>query len=211
MTTPQTNHESEAADLVTLMEGARDFKPRPEAFVNWPKDRPPGGRLTQTNDGVVRQPQQNAHTKTTKRNRRQFLIKVAGLGDLIDELYEEPLSEPVLQWLAEQLNKDQTNLMINPPSVGSRGPKESPLDVQLWAGFTARDSAYFDAQGLDGPGVYAEVEVMPAWVELVSAMINSPAGIDLTAFHKNSVVSLDVVVQSRGTGKVVAQIEAETT
>lgn len=196
---------------VTLMEGERDLKPRPEARVNWPDGKPPGGQLS----GAVGDPPSANHTErrvsTENKYRRRFFVKVAGLGDSIEELDEEPLSEPVLRWLATQLNNDRTCLMVNAPGVGSRGPKESQLDVQLWAGFTSQGSAHFDPQGQDGPGVYAEVEVIPPWIERVGAMIDSPGGIDLTAFYKNSVVSLDLVVRSRGTGKVISQIETKST
>lgn len=206
MSTPQTGRTEEGPPNVILIEGERDFKPRPEALVNWPKFKPPGGRLTET----YREPQAKSRAGTENKYRRRFFIKVVGLGDLIEELDEDPLSQPVLQWLAEQLNNDETRLMINSPGVGSRGPKEAPLDVQMCAGYAARGSAHFDPQGPDGPGVYTEVEVVPPWIELIGAMIDSPGGVDLTAFYKNSIVSLDVVVRSRGTGKFIAEVEPKT-
>ena len=129
------------------------------------------------------------------------------MGDLIADLDEEPLSEPVLRWLADELNKEQTLLLVNPPSVGSRGPKEAPIAIEWCAGFIAQGSAKFNIEGPDGAGVYAEVETLPQWTSLVGSIIESPFGIDITAFYQNSVVSLDVVVRSRGTGKVIAAIQ----
>ncbi len=206
MATENSNEELVGRVSVLLMEGERDLKPRPEALVNWPEGKPPGGLLSSADLESSSVDQTEPQVSTVNKYRRRFFIKVAGLGDSIAELDEEPLSEPVLQWLATQLNNERTRLMVNPPGAGTRGPKEAPLDFNLWAGFTAQGSAHFDPQGPDGPGVYAEVEVIPPWIDRVGAMIDSPGGIDLTAFYRNSVISLDLVVRSRGTGKVMAQI-----
>ena len=154
------------------------------------------------------QPQPGQQGTNESPYRKRFLIKVAGAGDQPGELDEEPLTERVLRWLAAELNRDETPLMINSPGTGNRGPKKAALSVTELAGFVAKDSAKFYDQGPDGAGLYAEVEVMPDWIALVSAMVDSPSGIDFTTYPPNSIKSIDVVVRSRGTGKVIAQLKA---
>lgn len=192
---------------VILLEGARDRKPGPEAHVDWPNGLPPGGPLPPKDDSSP-QPQPDRRDVNRNPYRKRFLIKIAGAGDQSGELDEEPLTENVLMWLAAELNRDETPLMINQPGTGNRGPKKAALSVTELAGFVAKDSARFYDQGPDGAGLYAEVEVMPDWVALVGAMVNSPAGIDFTAYPPNSVKSVDLVVRPRGTGKVIVELKA---
>ena len=191
---------------VVLIEGERDRKPRPEAYVNWPEGIPPGGPIPRDGENPTDRPQSRQHTDIVNPYRKRFLIKIAGAGDQPGELDEEPLTETVLSWLASELNREQTPLMINAPCIGSRGPKKAPLSITEYAGYVAKNTARFDASGQDGAGLYAVVEVMPDWIALIGAMVNSPAGIDFTAYPPNSIKSLDVVVRPRGTGKVVAQL-----
>ncbi len=194
-------------ERVILLEGARDRKPGPEAHVDWPDGLPPGGPLPRENDSPP-QPQPDRQDISANPYRKRFLIKVAGTGDQLGELDEEPLTEKVLAWLAAELNRDETPLMINSPGAGNRGPKKAELSITELAGFVVKDSAKFYDQGPDGAGLYAEVEVMPGWITLVGAMVNSPAGIDFTAYPPNSIKSVDLVVRPRGTGKVIVELKA---
>lgn len=77
-------------------------------------------------------------------------------------------------------------LMINAPGIGRRGPKKAPLSITEYAGYIAKDTARFDALGPDGAGLYAVVEAMPDWIVLIGAMVNSPAGIDFSAYPPTS-------------------------
>lgn len=193
----------------TLLEGARDRRPGPESYVAWPQGRPPGGALPKNGGGPALGVQPNAPAQTAQNvNRRtRFLIKVAGVDDRVGELGEEPLTESVLTWLAAELNRDGTPLMIDGPEVGSRGPKSAPLSIMGWAGDIAKDTAQFDANGPDGAGLYAEAEIRSHWVALVDDIIGSRAGIDFTACSgPDSIVSVDIVARPRGTGKVIAQL-----
>ena len=212
MATPPTNQIPEEPGTVILMEGERDRKPRPEALVNWPEARPPGGRLPGSGgETVTSSSERGQPLREDTPHKQRFLIKVAGRGDLLEDLDEEPLSVATLRWLVDELNREQVPLMLNRPGVGSRGPdKESPLDITMCAGFTARESAKFEEQGPDGAGVYAEVEALPHWASLVGSIIGTPGGIDITAHYRNSVVSIDVVVRPRGTGKVIAAVETKS-
>ena len=212
MTTPPTNQIPEEPGTVILMEGERDRKPRPEALVNWPEARPPGGRLPESEgETVASSPERGQSPRKDTPQKQRFLIKVAGSGDLVEDLDEEPLAEGTLRWLADELNRERVPLMLNRPGVGSRGPdKKSSLDITMCAGFTARESAKFEEQGPDGAGVYAEVEALPHWASLIDSIIGTPGGIDITAHYRNSVISIDVVVRPRGTGKVIAAVETKS-
>ena len=212
MTTPPTNQIPEGPGTVILIEGERDRKPRPEALVNWPEARPPGGPLPESEgETAAGSPERGQPPREDTPHRQRFLIKVAGSGDLVEDLDEEPLAEGTLRWLADELNREQVPLMLNPPGVGSRGPdKKSSLDISMCAGFTARESAKFEEQGPDGAGVYAEVEALPHWASLIDSIIGTPGGIDITAQYRNSVISIDVVVRPRGTGKVIAAVETKS-
>lgn len=194
------------AARVTLLEGARDRKPRPESYIDWPDGRPPGGPLPKGADGLTRDAQPNPPAQAVNKYRKRFLIKVAGVNDRVDELGEEPLTESVLTWLAAELNRDETPLMLDRPGTGKRGPKDAPLSIKGWAGFIAKNTAHFDANGCDGAGLYAEAEIMSRWVDLLAGIIGSPGGIDFTADSdqdQDFIVSVDIVVRPRGTGKVV--------
>ena len=212
MTTPSPSQASEEPDTVLLMEGERDRRPRPAALVNWPEARPPGGRLPESaGETLSGSPERGQAPRVITPHRQRFLIKVAGSGDLIEDLDEEPLTEATLRWLVDELNREQTPLMVNRPGVGSRGhEKESPLDITICAGFTVQGSAKFEEQGPDGTGVYAEVETLPHWTSLIGSIIDTPAGIEITAHYRRSVVSIDIVVRSRGTGKVISEIETKS-
>lgn len=202
--TPDVGTDTER---VILLEGARDRKPGPEARVKWPKGNPPGGPLPRDRKLLNTGTKISEHGTGTNPHRKCFLIKVVGEGDRLGELDEEPFTEAVLIWLAAELNRERTPLIINPPGVGNRGTKEAMLSVMELAGFVAQDSARFDGEGPDGAGLYAEVEVMPDWIELIGAMVDSPGGIDFTAYPRNSIKSLDVVVRPRGTGKVIMELK----
>ena len=212
MTTPSTSQAPEEPDTVLLMEGERDRRPRPAALVNWPEARPPGGRLPESDgENLVSSPEADNTSRTVAPHRQRFLIKVAGTGDIVHDLNEEPLTEATLGWLVDELNREPTPLMLNRPGVGSRGPeKESPLDITICAGFVAQRSAKFEEQGPDGAGVYAEVETLPHWASLIGSIIDTPGGIDITAVYPQWVVSIDVVVRPRGTGKVISAVETKS-
>lgn len=194
-------------ERVILLEGARDRRPGPEAHVDWSKGNPPGGPLPRDRNLANTGVKVNKQSAGTNPYRKCFLIKVVGEGDRLGELDEEPFTEAVLTWLAGELNRERTPLVINAPGVGNRGPKCAMLSVMELAGFVAKDGAKFDGEGPDGAGLYAEVEIMPGWIELISAMVDSPGGIDFTAHPPNAIKSLDVVVRPRGTGKVIMELK----
>lgn len=193
------------AARVTLLEGARDRKPRPESYIDWPDGRPPGGPLPKGADGLTHDAQPNPPAQAVNKYRKRFLIKVAGVNDRVDELGEEPLTESVLTWLAAELNRDETPLMLDRPGTGKRGlKKDASLSVMGWVGDIAKDTAHFDANGCDGAGLYAEAEIMSRWVDLLAGIIGSRGGVDFTASsNPSSIVSVDIVVRPRGTGKVI--------
>ena len=209
MQSQRTSDEGTNTERVILLEGARDRKPGPEARVDWPRGNPPGGPLPRNRDLANTGVKVNEHGAGTNPYRKCFLIKVVGEGDRLGELDEEPFTEAVLTWLAVELNRERTPLVINSPGAGNRGPKDAMLSVMELAGFVAKGSAKCDGEGPDGAGLYAEVEIMPGWIELIGAMVDSPCGIDFTAHPSNAIKSLDVVVRPRGTGKVIMELNKQ--
>ena len=189
-----------------LLEGEKDRRPRPEALVDWPKDRPPGGTSDQDQPTQYRSLPERQEQDHENNLRQKFLIKVAGLEDILNEIEEEPLGEHQLSWLSDQLNAGKTPLVINRPHVGSRKSKETELPIELAAGFITKGTAAINHQGPDGPGLYAEAQILPDWIATIQGIIKSPFGIDITAYYGESLISLDVVVQPKGTGKVIRKL-----
>ena len=76
MTTPPANQIPEEPGTVILMEGERDRKPRPEALVNWPEARPPGGHLPESDEETVASaPERGQSPERTLRKSNVFLSK----------------------------------------------------------------------------------------------------------------------------------------
>ena len=99
---------------VILIEGERDLKPRPEAYVKWTDGFPPGGPMPPGGGKPSEHLQWTERAGDNEHGRRRFLVKVAGVGEQPGELDEEPLTVAILTWLAEALNREQTRLMTNP-------------------------------------------------------------------------------------------------
>lgn len=194
---------------VTLIEGERDRKPRPEAFVQWPRGRPPGGRVSERNaEGDDHQPQANQFNPRNPLN-TIFLAKLVGVGETVKDFSESPLSEDQLARLAGMMNEETAPpifLVKNRPGHGMRLPKEYTLPVEACPGFMPKGTASFDPDHPSGPGLYCELEVLFNHESLVGSLIGTPFGVDMTAEYGGPILSIDLTTRPRGSGRILAQL-----
>lgn len=194
---------------VTLIEGERDRKPRPEAFVQWPQGRPPGGRLSERNaEGDDHQPQANQSNPRNPLN-TIFLAKLVGVGETVTDFSEAPLSEEQLARLASMMNDETTwqiPLVRNRPGHGMRPTNKEWPPIEACSGFMAKGTARFDPDHPSGPGLYCELEVLFNHDILVGSLIGTPFGVDMTAEYGGPILSIDLTTHPRGSGGILAQL-----
>ena len=141
---------------------------------------------------------------TNQRNRR-YIVKLMGVHDPqpeLQQLWDNKFLEDIF---------DDTPIFHNRPMTGRRG-KCQEMDIDLVAGFIAPGTTRQSQDGLDGPGIYAVAVVLSQEVRLIRSLIGAPFGLDITidqGANKTpypAIVSVDIVVDPRGTGKVIKEM-----
>ena len=131
----------------------------------------------------------------------RFEVKLLGHGDPQPELQvlkESPFLEDIFC---------NTPIIRNRPCEGQRGPRHE-LDFDRVVGFIVPGTAHYRDDGLHGLGIYATAEVLRPETMKFCSLMQTPFGLDITAAQNDTpphitVVSIDVVVNPRGTGKIV--------
>ena len=103
-----------------------------------------------------------------------------------------------------------------PMFVDHHKQKSSDPGILYWAGDI--QSAHYDANGVDGPGIYGTSSVFPRWKDVVEEMIDSKGGVSIKARGRSdenglirnisAVQSVDYVVRAGRGGRVVELFES---
>lgn len=145
--------------------------------------------------------QENSSGPAMNRYNTRFEVKLLGHGDPQPEL--QVLKEsPFLQNIFHN-----TPIFRNRPCEGQRGPRHE-FDVDRVVGFIVPGTAHYRDDGLHGLGIYATAEVLRPETMKFRSLMQTPFGLDITAAENDTpphitVISIDVVVNPRGTGKIV--------
>lgn len=139
------------------------------------------------------------------RNSRYF-VKLVGDDDPqpeVQHLKNSPFLEDIF---------NNTPIFYNRPMTGRRGPC-CKLDVDLLAGFVVPGTTRQMHEGPDGPGVYAIAEILHYEEARFQSLLGTPFGLDITEDPDaikspyQAVISVDVVVDPRGSGKVIGNAD----
>lgn len=103
-----------------------------------------------------------------------------------------------------------------PMFVDHHKQKSSDPGILYWAGDI--QSAHYDPNGVDGPGIYGTSSVFPRWKDVVEEMIDSKGGVSIKARGRSdenglirnisAVQSVDYVVRAGRGGRVVELFES---
>ena len=133
-----------------------------------------------------------------------FLVRLIGSQD----------PQPELQVLKESnfLENifDGKPIYRNRPNVGCRGPSDEH-DIDIVVGEIAPSTVAWRHLPRHGNGIYATARILPDYAPRFQSLIGMTFGLDITAETTRSapyidVISVDVVVDPRGTGRVIAPL-----
>ncbi len=194
---------------------ANKDKDNPSVKATFMEGRGGGQGKPRTPSGE-RKPWQAPETRKGRSHRQpknswnpRYLVKLVGDSDPqpeVQRLKNSPFLEDIF---------DDTPIFYNRPLIGRRGPCCKP-DVDLLAGFIVPGTTRQMNDEPDGPGVYAIAEILRYEEVRFRSLIGTPFGLDITADQDTAappyqaVVSIDIVVDPRGSGKVIRLTETRT-
>ena len=156
---------------------------------------------TNAREGEQTKIHESSSVPAMNRYNTRFEVKLLGHGDPQPEL--QVLKEsPFLQEIF-----DNTPIFRNRPCEGQRGPRHEP-DIDRVVGFIVPGTTHYRDDGLHGLGIYATAEVLRPETMRLCSLMQTPFGLDITADESDTppnitVISIDLVVNPRGTGKII--------